>query len=133
VAAARLKKFIPYLLKKEGKKFSQLNFIFCDDPYLLEVNRTYLKHNYFTDIITFPLNEKGEPIVADIYISTDRVYDNCRTYGSTFQEELRRVVIHGLLHLCGYNDKSKKDREEMRKKENQYLNRYLLHISRGTI
>ncbi|MBJ7429229.1 MAG: rRNA maturation RNase YbeY, partial [Bacteroidia bacterium] len=78
---------------------------------------------YYTDIITFELNEKNEPIIGDIYISIDRVKENSKLYQTTFIQELNRVIIHGVLHLCGYKDKSKKDEQLMRKKENYYLNK----------
>jgi probable rRNA maturation factor len=121
----RLKSFILSIFKKEGKKPGTINFIFCDDPQILQVNRDYLQHNYFTDIITFDLSEPGSnSIDADIYISIDTVRDNAKHYKVSIKTELHRVVFHGILHLCGFNDKSPHQQKRMREKENFYLNRY---------
>jgi probable rRNA maturation factor len=120
----RLKKFLISIIKKEGKKLAELQYIFCSDDYLLAINRQYLGHDYYTDIITFELSEKGQPINAEIYISVDRVRDNARQFNSTLKDELQRVIIHGILHLCGYKDKTARDQAQMRKKEAQYLNAY---------
>jgi len=120
----RLKSFLPSLFKKEKKHLAELRYIFCSDDYLLEINKQYLKHNYYTDIITFDLSEGDKPINAEIYISVDRVRDNARSFGNTLKNELHRVIFHGALHLCGYKDKSKQDEELMRRKEDQYLKLY---------
>ncbi|HEY4831517.1 MAG TPA: rRNA maturation RNase YbeY, partial [Waddliaceae bacterium] len=120
----RLKKFLISIIKKEGKRLAELQYIFCSDDYLLGINQQYLGHNDFTDIITFDLAEKGKPINAEIYISVDRVKDNARQFSSTLKDELQRVMIHGVLHLCGYKDKTPKDQAQMRKKEDQYLQAY---------
>ncbi len=120
----RLKRFIPVLFKKEKKKLSLVTYIFCTDEYLLEINREYLSHDYYTDIITFGLSADGEPVLADIYISTDRVKENAIHYGVSYQEELKRVMFHGALHLCGYKDKSKAEIQLMRSKESSYLSKY---------
>ena len=115
-----LKEFLINLFKKEKKPLASLSYIFCSDEYLLDINRQYLKHDFYTDIITFELaadnNTEGE-----VYISTDRVKDNALQFGSTFQHELHRVIFHGALHLCGYKDKSKTDQVLMRKMEDKYL------------
>ncbi len=103
---------------------STLNFIFCPDDYLLEINRKYLKHDYYTDIITFPYRQHPEPLEADIYISIDRVKENATNLGVSFQDELLRVIIHGVLHLLGYKDKSPEDLARMREMEEQCLQRY---------
>jgi len=121
---ARLKSFLLSLFKKEKKQLTELQYIFCTDDYLLEINRQYLKHNYYTDIITFDLSEQGQPINAEIYISVDRVRDNARSFGNTLKNELHRVIFHGALHLCGYKDKSQQDEKLMRKMEDQYLRLY---------
>ena len=121
---ARLKSFLLSLFKKEKKQLTELQYIFCTDDYLLEINRQYLKHNYYTDIITFDLSEQGQPINAEIYISVDRVRDNARSFGNTLKNELHRVIFHGALHLCGYKDKSQQDEKLMRKMEYQYLRLY---------
>ncbi len=103
---------------------STLNFIFCPDNYLLEINRKYLKHDYYTDIITFPYQQHPEALEADIYISIDRVKENATNLGVSFQDELLRVIIHGVLHLLGYKDKSPEDLARMRDMEEQCLQRY---------
>lgn len=120
----RLKSFLPTLFRKEKKQLAELQYIFCSDPYLLDINKQYLKHNYYTDIITFDLSERGQPINAEIYISVDRVRDNARSFGNTLKNELHRVIFHGALHLCGYKDKSQQDEKLMRKMEDQYLKLY---------
>jgi rRNA maturation RNase YbeY len=103
----------------EGYDLQRIDFIFCSDDFLLEINRTYLQHDDYTDIITFPMEEN--PILGEIYISIDRVKENAATYGISFSEELRRVMVHGILHLCGYDDHEDEDIEEMRNKEAKYL------------
>jgi rRNA maturation RNase YbeY len=107
-----------------------IHYIFCDDAYLLHLNQAHLKHNTYTDIITFPLSSKGEPVVAEIYISIDRVKENASKFQVPFLHELYRVIFHGALHLCGYKDKGKDEVELMRKKEDHYLQSYL--VPRGT-
>ena len=102
-----------------------LNYIFCDDEYLLEKNRHYLKHDYYTDILTFPY-ESNKGIAGDIFVSIDRVKDNAEQYNSSSDEELRRVMIHGVLHMMGFKDKSKSEQEEMRKQEDACLK--LFHV-----
>lgn len=125
-----LKSFIVQLFKQEGKKADTINYIFCSDEYLLQINKTYLNHDTLTDIVTFPTSEKGEPISSDIFISVERVKENARTFHTSFKEELCRVMFHGALHLCGYKDKTKKQAQEMRAMEEKYLNLYL--VPRGT-
>jgi rRNA maturation RNase YbeY len=119
----RLKKFIESIFKKENQKLQYVNYIFCSDKRVLDINRQFLKHDYYTDIITFDLSESAV-ITAEVYISVDRVRDNAKTLGVSFQQELHRVIFHGALHLCGYGDKTKKEREVMREKENLNLNLY---------
>lgn len=98
-----------------------LNIVFCTDEELLEINKNFLQHDYFTDIITFPIEETNDYLEAELYISVDRVRDNSNTLNITFEKELYRVMVHGVLHLCGYKDKSDKDKVEMRSKEDFYL------------
>lgn len=100
-----------------------LNYVFCSDQRLLEINRQFLHHNYYTDIITFDLSE-GVSTHAEIYISVDRVKENARNLGVSFKSELHRVIFHGALHLCGYGDKDNKEMQEMRKIEDYYLLRF---------
>lgn len=123
-----LKKFIQHVFKKEGKRLESLNYIFCTDKFLLEINRKYLKHDFYTDIITFDLSE-NRAIRAEIYISVDQVRENSLKLGVSFKSELLRVVFHGALHLCGYNDKTKAEKKEIREKEDYFLNKYNLGSS----
>lgn len=127
----RLKIFLLKQLKKEGRVVEAINYIFCDDAYLLEMNRKYLKHDTLTDIITFELSSKNQPILSDIFISVDRVRENADLFKVPFSEELRRVIFHGALHLCGLKDKKKEDIQVMRKKEEEYLR--LFEVSRKTV
>jgi rRNA maturation RNase YbeY len=106
-------------ISAEGYSLARIDYIFCSDAFLLEVNQTHLGHDDYTDIITFPLNT--DPILAEIYISIDRVKENAQQHGISFEEELHRVMIHGVLHLCGYDDHEEEDIALMRKKENEYL------------
>lgn len=121
----KLKAFLGYLSKKEGYIIESLNIIFCSDDYLLQINNTHLKHNYYTDIITFDLSETPKCIIGEIYISVDRVKENSVLLAQTLTTELHRVVFHGLLHLCGYKDKKPTDKAQMTAKENYYLKKYL--------
>jgi probable rRNA maturation factor len=120
-----LKKFILHIFKKEGKKIDSLNYIFCTDKALLEINRQFLNHDLYTDIITFDLSE-GKAIQGEIYISVDRVRENALKLGISLKSELQRVIFHGVLHLCGYNDKTKAEKMKIRGKEDFYLNNYNL-------
>ena len=119
-----LKAFIEFLFKKEKKQLSSINYIFCSDKMILDINSRFLNHANFTDIITFDLSETNST-VAEIYISIDRVKENAKKFGYSFESELHRVIFHGALHLCGYKDKNKIVRKEMRGKEDYYLSLYL--------
>lgn len=120
-----LKAYLTKTAKNNKRPIESLNIIFCSDEYLLEINRSYLQHDYYTDIITFDLSRsKKSPITAELYISIDRVKDNARQLGTTIQTELHRVIFHGLLHLLGYKDKSPRDQQQMREKEEQLLQKY---------
>lgn len=121
----QLQEFLLQLFKQEGYKIDAINYIFCTDVQLLALNKNYLQHNDYTDILTFELSKKGDPLIADIYISIERVKENSKLFHSTFQKELYRVVFHGALHLCSYNDKTLKDINRIRRKEEYYLTRYL--------
>ena len=120
------------LFKKEQKAICALNYIFTNDRTLLDLNIRFLRHNTYTDIITFNLSEPGKPIYAEIYISLDRVIENASIHQTKTIEELHRVIFHGALHLCGYKDKTRDDASLMRRKENFYLNKYLamFHVTR---
>ena len=120
----RLKVQIDEIFRIEKTRYEHVSIIFCSDKYLLGLNRDFLKHDYYTDIITFPLNSPGQPIEAEIYISADRVRDNARRLGESLQKELSRVVFHGILHLCGYADKLPKQQSQMIKKEEEYLAKF---------
>ena len=120
----KLKCFINSLIAKEKKNLNNLNYIFCNDNTLLEINRKYLNHNFYTDVISFDLSSSRKEILADIYISVDRIRENAKSFKITMEEELHRVMLHGLLHLCGYNDKTEVQRQLIRKKEDFYLNLY---------
>ncbi len=117
----KTKKWIKNTSISEGYEIADLNYIFCDDDYLLEINKQYLDHDYFTDIITFDNSEEDNVIEGDIYISVDRVRENAATFQADFETEMRRVLIHGLLHLMGYDDTDEKLKSVMRAKEDQYL------------
>lgn len=111
---------ITRLFFDEKRVIDKLNYIFCSDIFLLEINKKYLNHDFFTDIISFDLSE-GEAITGEIYISIDRVKENAITHSASFTNELLRVIFHGALHLCGYKDKKKSEITIMRKKEDYYL------------
>ncbi|WP_026632708.1 rRNA maturation RNase YbeY [Dyadobacter alkalitolerans] len=117
----KTKKWIKNTSISEGYEIADLNYIFCNDDYLLEINKQYLDHDYFTDIITFDNSEEENVIEGDIYISVDRVRENAATFHADFETEMRRVLIHGLLHLMGYDDTDEKLKAAMRAKEDQYL------------
>ncbi len=106
-----------------------LNIIFCSDEYLLNMNKDFLQHDYYTDIITFELSEKNAPsIQAELYISLDRVTDNATQLQVSIKQELHRVIFHGLLHLLGFKDKTKKDQDQMRTMEEQFLFDYSAYV-----
>ena len=115
-------KWLKDAISTEDKKLGEINYIFCDDQYLLKKNQEYLQHDTFTDIITFDYTE-GNRLSADIFISIERIKENAITFAVPFETELRRVIIHGLLHLIGYKDKSEEDAETMISKENFYLSK----------
>ncbi len=119
-----LKLQIEQLFIKERVVLDSLSYVFCSDEYLLKINREFLNHDFYTDIITFDLSEKQVGVIGEIYISLDRVKENAAGLGISFSEELLRVLFHGALHLCGYRDKKKAEIMEMRKKEEQYLRLY---------
>jgi len=118
-----LKKFIVQLFKREGYTAGDIQYVFCSDDYLLQINRQFLQHDYYTDIITFDLGGTGE-VNAEIYISLDRVKENAASFGETYRSELLRVIFHGALHLSSYWDKTKSEITLMREKESEYLKRF---------
>ena len=116
----KVKKWILAVVGAQGKRVGNLNYLFCDDSYLINVNHTYLNHDTYTDIITFDYVE-GNVVSGDILISVERVRENATLFNSSFEQELRRVIIHGVLHLLGQADKSDEDAAEMRRKEESAL------------
>ncbi len=120
----RLKSFLQELFIIEGYSLFSLRIIFCSDNFLLSINKEFLQHDTYTDIITFYFSESGEPVDGEIYISSARVYDNASAIGVPFNFELHRVIFHGALHLCGYKDKVTSDKLIMTSAENKYLDLY---------
>lgn len=110
------------IILEEGKKLGKIQYIFCDDDYLLQVNKEHLHHDYYTDVITFDY-VKGKKISGDIFVSLQRIEDNAASLSTNKDEELRRVLAHGVLHLCGYKDKSDSEQLLMTEKENFYLSK----------
>jgi probable rRNA maturation factor len=125
-----LKAFLLNLFQQQGKRVEAINYIFCSDEYLLDLNRAHLNHDTYTDIITFELSPKNASLLADIYISVERVKENAQTLDTGFQKEIHRVIFHGALHLCGYKDKTRGQAKKMRNMEELYLNKYF--VPRGT-
>lgn len=117
----KTKAWIKEVIKRENKTLANLNYIFCSDAYLLAINKQYLNHQTLTDIITFDNSEGDGRIEGDIFISVERVHENASRLGAAFEEELHRVIIHGILHLSGYGDKIGKQKAQMRKKEDACL------------
>ena len=109
-----------FLFENEKRILQRIDYTICSDDFLLEINRTFLHHDYYTDIITFDYS-KNNSIIGEVYISLDRVTENSTNLSTRLGEEISRVIIHGALHLCGYKDKTKKQKEIMRKKEDFYL------------
>lgn len=114
------KNWIKSSIENEGFKVGELNYIFCDDEYLLQINKEYLQHDYYTDVIGFQYSE-GQKLNGDIYISVERIEDNANQNKIDFKNELARVIIHGVLHFMDYKDKVKEQAEKMRKMENLYI------------
>lgn len=113
-------KWLENIIISEDKKLGEINYILCDDEYLLKVNQDYLQHDYYTDIITFDY-VKGKTISGDIFVSLQRISDNASLLSADFSDEFRRVLAHGILHLCGYKDKTEDEISVMRSKEDFYL------------
>lgn len=120
----KTKKWLSELVSREGFELAALNYIFMTDDELLEMNKSYLNHDTYTDIITFDTSDVEEEIEGDIFISIDRVKENAKTFSVDFDTELRRVLAHGALHLCGYPDKKPEEAKKMRAKEDEYLELY---------
>ena len=120
---SKTSEWLKNLIQTENKKLGEINYIFCDDDYLLKVNQDYLDHDYYTDIITFDY-VKGKIISGDIFVSLPRILDNASTLSQNFESELNRVLCHGILHLCGYKDKTEEEKSQMRAKEDFYINQF---------
>ncbi len=119
----KIREWVKTTAKAEGRSTGDVNFVFCSDPYLLTINKQYLNHHTLTDIITFDNTEQKHVLSGDVFISIDRVRENANSYSVSERDELHRVIIHGILHLCGYRDKTAEDQELMREKEDFYLAR----------
>lgn len=127
-----LKGMLRDLFEQEGKKLTSLHYVFCSDEYLLQINKDFLQHDYYTDIITFEMADNPPTgVEGEIYISVDRVRENARDLGIRFYEELLRVIFHGALHLCGYKDKTEKDAKRMRGMEDKYLGLFRERFPKG--
>lgn len=118
-----ISKWLKNVIKNSGNRLGELTYIFCDDDYLKDINIKYLSHDYYTDIISFDYSE-GSIISGDFFISLDRVKENSQIYGNSVEEELLRVIIHGLLHLLGLNDTNEEERENMRNRESECILMY---------
>lgn len=116
----KIKQWIKDTVKAEESRVGDITIVFCSDDYLLNINNQYLQHDYYTDIITFDYSEEGV-VSGDLMISIDRVKENATLQNTTFENELHRVIIHGVLHLLGYKDKTAKEEKQMRGKEDEYL------------
>ena len=120
-----LKTFINKQCLKEGVHIETLQYVFCSDKFLLDINKRYLNHNFYTDIISFDLSDKKGQLIGDVYISIERVKENAKTEGNLYTNELLRVIFHGALHFCGYKDKKPTDAKLMRSMEDKWLKAYL--------
>lgn len=124
-----LRQWINETILKEGYILKELNYVFCSDDYLLKMNIQYLNHDTYTDVITFDTSEESKFISGDIFISIDRIKENSEKFQSDYITELLRVMIHGVLHLLGYPDKTKTEKEQIRTKEDYYLSLYIQRLS----
>jgi rRNA maturation RNase YbeY len=122
------KEFLHSVFIEEGKLLNSLNIVLCDDEYLLSINKEFLQHDFYTDIITFDLSTDTSSIEGELYISIDRVIDNAIQVKSNKIIELHRVIFHGCLHLCGYGDKTSTEEIIMRSKEDYYIQKYLNNV-----
>jgi rRNA maturation RNase YbeY len=123
-----LKTFINKQCLREGIHIETLQYVFCSDTFLLDINKHFLNHNFYTDIISFDLSEQKGSLIGDVYISIDRVKENAKTEGNLYTHELLRVIFHGALHFCGYKDKKPADQKTMRSMEDKWLKAYLKTI-----
>jgi rRNA maturation RNase YbeY len=117
----KLKLFVEAMFRKNKRELVTLLLVFCTDDFLLDINRRFLQHNFYTDIVTFNLSDDPNIIEGEIYISADRIRENSATHNASLKEELHRVIFHGVLHLCGYKDKSKEEKKQMTGAEDKNL------------
>ena len=122
------KNWLNRVISSEDKRLGEINYIFCDDEYLLDINQRFLDHDTYTDIISFD-DSMGNLLNGDIYISTERVEENAAEFNEDFETELKRVIVHGILHYCGYQDKSEEDAALMRRKESEKIK--LFHVEQS--
>lgn len=120
----KLKAFLSRKVDEKRRTVDVVNYIFCSDEELLDINRRFLNHNTYTDIITFHYHQPGRPVQSDIYISVDRVKENAQKFRTNLSTELHRVIFHGMLHLLGFKDKSEREAKTMRSMEDQWLSEY---------
>jgi len=117
----KTKRWLKSVIESEGFELLEINYIFCNDEYLHSINVEYLEHDTLTDIITFDNSEEDQLIEGDIFVSIERIIDNTKDFNTTFEQEFKRVIVHGVLHLCGYFDKTDEDEKQMRDKEDYYI------------
>jgi rRNA maturation RNase YbeY len=117
----KTKRWLKSVIESEGFELLEINYIFCNDEYLHTINVEYLEHDTLTDIITFDNSEEDQLIEGDIFVSIERIIDNTQDFSTTFEQEFKRVIVHGVLHLCGYFDKTDEDEKQMRDKEDYYI------------
>ena len=122
----KLKSFISLIFNRENKKLEAINFIFANDKMIHGINKKFLSHDFLTDVVTFELSNEKDPVIAEVYISCDRVRFNAKMHKTSFGKELHRVIFHGILHLCGYTDKGIGQMRKMRSKEDEYLSLYFV-------
>lgn len=124
---SNIRKRVTFVISKERPMSGVINFIFCNDAYLVEINKRYLKKDYFTDVISFESADNKGKLQSDVFISVERVKENARIYKCSMPQELERVIIHGTLHICGFEDNTSKRKQIMTKKEDFYLEKFPLH------
>jgi probable rRNA maturation factor len=117
----KIRKWIEQITVKEGFNIKEINYVFCSDKYLHKINLEYLQHDTYTDIITFDSSQQPQKLEGDVFVSIERILENCQTFEIAFEQELYRVIIHGILHLVGYKDKTPSQEKTMRRKENEAL------------
>jgi probable rRNA maturation factor len=128
----RLKYFLAQIFKSKRRKLTLVCFVFSTDRKVLKINRKFLNHNFYTDVITFNLSH-GRDIEGEVYLSVDRIRENAKRFEVSFSHEMHRVIFHAVLHLCGYGDKTRGEKATMRKQENRYLAQYFKSVSRETL